>query len=248
MRTTRRRFAAIPLAITLVFVAASCMAVEEGTDISTSYLSGSPWRQFIKLNSPSEFPTRFFNDARDSCGQDITANPTPSAWGTIGSATDTTSGSLHTVSYSSLDSTFVSCMAAEIQDDPNDSDPEEHKFVICDDVRPDSTEDDIERDCESPDDGSGSNNVQTAASAFFRAAMSTNAQVEHLMVLMRDRAVENANTGAGSGCEAVARQRCVNDTGIGAPACIVVWGTGDTTLISNNGGYRTQWVRTCPSF
>lgn len=249
LKRALRPVAAIACAFTIA-VLSGCMAAENNEDITTvrnvdpgTGQPTTPWRQFIRLNSPSEFTQRLLDDAEDNCG----VAPTDPEWGDPGSSEDAlVNGHVH-VTFDALDDDFVTCMWDEIRDDPEDEDPEERRFVICEDIHDGGPGDEV-RDCRT-EDSTGDPNAITDASQFFRASMADKADVEQLLVLIRDQDLEDSQPGGGLSCMSVAGRRCVGASGTftqANPACIAVFGATETSVIAANNGRTTEWIQGCP--
>jgi hypothetical protein len=236
----------VAVALVTVLVAASCHAQRFGQDvrfyrdINTGVLFYGEVDQYAATD-PGEGVDHIWTDINDNCVTGISGGD----WGDVGSSVDALSATtpqwpILTSLGTPPSSATVNCMIAEIGDDPNDSG--DNESLICNDYG-------TANDCQNPDGaGQGYYQIMTQETDFYQEAFSDYAEVETLIVLVRDWAVEDGNTGSGSGCEAIAGKRCVaspaQPSAKTAPGCIPF--RIDSTWKTNmTNGRSATWERVC---
>lgn len=206
---------------------------EDTTDLKTVTVLGTTGYQF-QLNSGAA-ATKMLDVAEDECG----VAPTDSEWGDIGDSVDTLvqSGGQYgwTVTWTTaLNSTFVSCMRNEWFVET--ATPNNSAVSVCDDNA-------TAQDCKDPD-GSTTSNLVSGATNALRSL--DNDDVELLLVLFRDRLVEDGQPGGGVNCTSTANKRCLprpfpqSQT---APNCITVSFTSNMEFFT--GGRHVGWDPVC---
>jgi hypothetical protein len=247
-----RRFAA-PLAIVAVTaLLTSCHALRFYTDIVVYPATGTTGTLSLRTGAHGDSGDGLvWVDINSNCVNGIDGGD----WGDVGSSVDAIAQVGGSGPYYSILTSLgtppseetVNCMLDEIQDDPEDEG--DNESIICNDTGT------AEPDCQDPDGaGMGYYQLNSDATGFYQAAFDTYAEVEAYIVLVRDREVEDGQTGGGAPgtCSEVAYRRCIEDPmnpGTGftyAPNCIGIridstWVTGTTN------GRTASWQRLCPS-
>jgi hypothetical protein len=189
--------------------------------------------------STSPWVARILEIAEDECG----VAPADAEWGDVGSLVDSDTGSPNyypTLSgLGTIDTDFVGCMHDLFVDNGSGL-PNEPMAYICNDyvtTGPVSTN----RDCRSTDGANATyENVNEAATAYFRAAMANTSDVGRMLELIRDRLVEDDTNG--DCASAPANRRCIRifNTGSFNRVTVLVF-SNDSTIVSATGG-TVNWA------
>lgn len=231
--------AAVPiLAIGLALILSSCHALRLVDDFGVAYSSGTPFAINVYDGAHGSQGTGLvWADINSNCVSGVSGGD----WGDVGSSeTD-----IHQIGgsgpyypyFTTLgtppSSATVNCLLAEMQDDPNVSN--DNESLLCSDNGTSSP------DCQDPDGGGmGTYQLMSTETDAYQAAIDTYDEAEAYIVAVRDVYDQDSNTGAGTGCLAVAGQRCVKDPGSPGSAqrvpCGVAirWDSNWVTGLTNN--------------
>lgn len=255
-----KRFTPAAAILAVAFLLTGCHALRSYTDIVVSPSTGTPFALSLRTGSHGDSGDGLvWADIDSTCVSGVSGG----SWGDVGSSVDAIAQVGGTGSYYSVltslgtppSSATVNCMLAEVGDDPNSSN--DNESLICDDTYT------AEPDCQDPDGGGqGHYTVNSNATDFYQSALDSYSKMEAYIVLVRDREVEDGQTGGGSTgtCTEVAYRRCISDpsnpfnTNTFAPNCTAIridstWiaGTTNSTVTGASGDRTASWQRICPS-
>jgi hypothetical protein len=228
----------------------------DGIEFGYTGTPSLPWVAQFKLRNTagtgdSDMVTRFRNLVLQECYVDIFADNAYS--GNVGSSVDTRGVDSGfegwDISYTALDTNFVTCVKDAIQPGTNPNDP---ALYICNDIVggfPSPTQV-TDYDCRNPDGSSDTadENVNEDATSFLWGVLDNNATVQEFIVLIRDRYEEDGNAGTGgANCINTAGRRCLEPAnpapgGLGQwrwPSAIII--RPNHTPIQNITGFELGW-------
>lgn len=244
-----KRFAVIAGIVAVTAVLTGCQALRFQQDITFNQTDDTAtYFEIEKHSSGGEGYDLLWNDINETCVDTLNEDEdegTVGSWGDVGSATDAWDSTNNVNYLTSLGTApsedTVNCFMDEVLDDPEIED--DNESLVCDDGGTDP-------DCQDPDGGGqGTYQIMSWQTDTYQSTVaSTYARAENTIVLIRDWLYEDANTGSGSGCMAVAGQRCIGRLGASHVTVNCAAFRWDSTWITNLTNGRTgTWVNICLS-